>query len=178
MTKKILIFITLNLLVLIYLLWPLPAVPDLPQSLRSTEPGDTVQIANVKAFYTDFHRSDVMAYVRQNFQHPLVIRLNYPPEKAKEIYVDTIKSYYLEELVIPFKESLFINGFEWQNDVFTPAVAREANQLLIDGHVYYSKVTFRVFPTSLPTRLIVLVLFNFGLIALLAFYSRVFGRHD
>jgi hypothetical protein len=39
-------------------------------------------------------------------------RLNYPPEEAQTIIRDQTRSTYLEEVVHPFRESIFVNGFE------------------------------------------------------------------
>ncbi len=179
--KKILIsFILaiLNLIAVYYLLLPLPNLPDLPNSVRSQEPGDTVQISNVKAYYTNLSRDEVMAFYRQNYQSPLRINLNHPPEKAKEIIRNTIQSYYFEELIIPFKESLYINGFEWENDVFTKPEKRIKNQLEYEGVVYKSKVTIRNFPVSIPKRLISFILLE-SLLAFLYFnYRSMLKQHD
>ena len=156
MTKKnigLSILILFNLCSLLYLILPLPSVPDLPSSLKSIEPGDTVQIPNVNAYYTDQSRSEVMNFYYHTYKFPFVIHLNHPPERAKIIFKDTIQSYYLEELVIPFKASLFINGFEWQNDVFTPADKRAANKLMVGTQTFNAKITTRTFSTSIPARL-------------------------
>ena len=50
---KLKIFIIFNSLALYYLLTPTPIILDLPNSLKSIEPGDTIQIPNVKAFYNN-----------------------------------------------------------------------------------------------------------------------------
>lgn len=149
MIKKI-ILIFVNLLIVVYLAWPLPTLSDLPQSVKSTEPGDTVQMENVSAYFTDLERQDVISFYVNNYQtkHPLSFKINHPPETAKQIFVGTIQSYYLEEIVIPFKQSLFINGFDWQKDVFTKEDKKEANKMLVNGQEYRVKVTLRSFTTQ------------------------------
>ncbi len=62
MTKKLL-FIIFLILGTIYLILPAPKnFPYLPNSIKSIEPGDTVQIANVSAYYTDTSRKEVVDY--------------------------------------------------------------------------------------------------------------------
>ncbi len=149
-----LLLIVFNLLALAYLLSPLPQIPPLQNSVVSTEPGDTTQITNVKGYYTNLTRTEVMNFYRANYNGIFRIRLNHPPEKAKEIFRDTIQSYYLEEYVLPFKQSLFINGFEWENDVFTKPSDRAANRLVYQGKEYRAKINTRTFSASLPNRLV------------------------
>ena len=158
MNKKTVFFLTIllfiNLVALFYLISPVPTITDLPHSVKSTEEGDTTQMTNVSGYFTDQSRSQVIAFYDQIFQSPLKIHLNYPPEKSKTIFKDTMQSYYLEEFVIPFKESLFVNGYEWQNDVFTVPSKRAANKLLVGNQVYKAKITIRTFPTTLLQRFI------------------------
>jgi hypothetical protein len=156
MIKKALIFIffIFNILVIFYLLSPVPIISDLPNSIKSTEPGDTIQIPNVSAYYTNQTRTQVINYYKAIYYSPFRIILNHPPEKAREIIRDTLPSYYFEEFVIPFKESLYINGFEWENDVFTKPDKRVKNKLLFEGKEYKAKITIRTFPVSLEKRLI------------------------
>jgi len=149
MIKKI-ILICLNILIIIYLTWPIPTPPNLPQSVKSTEPGDTVQMENVSAYFTDLERPEVIDFYIKNYQskHPLAFKINHPPERAKQIFVGTIQSYYLEEIVIPFKQSLFINGFDWQKDVFTKDDKKEANKMFVNDQEYRVKVTLKTFTSS------------------------------
>ncbi|HBP51142.1 MAG: hypothetical protein US68_C0009G0025 [Candidatus Shapirobacteria bacterium GW2011_GWE1_38_10] len=156
MLKKLLpiIVVVVNAVFLTYLLIPTPTLKPLPNSVKSTEPGDTVQLKNVSAYYTNLSRTEIMNFYRSSYTNPLVIRLNYPPELSKIIFRDTIQSYYLEELSIPFKESLYINGFEWENDVFTKPEKRIKNKLLFEGIEYRAKITLKTIPTSIPVRLL------------------------
>ncbi len=156
MFKKILIFLfcAFNLLTVGYLLLPTPTLPNLVNSVKSDEVGDTIQISNVSAYYTNMTRSEVIDFYKAYYSGPLRIILNHPPEKAKTVIKDTIQSYYFEEFVLPFKESLYINGFEWENDVFTKAEKRIKNKLIFQGKEYKAKITIRTFPVSIPKRLI------------------------
>ncbi|MFH1561639.1 MAG: hypothetical protein ABID04_03620 [Patescibacteria group bacterium] len=153
------IYLALGLLLTIYLALPVPKMPptDLPESLKSTDPGDTIQLSNVSAYFTDWDRHQVLSFYTDQAQYPggITYRLNHPPEYARQIIRDTTQTYYLEEIVHPFKQSLFVNGFEWQNDVFTPVASRGQNAILVDGKTWSSKVTLRWFTSNLVSRVLV-----------------------
>lgn len=150
--KKIITILLLlppYLIISFYLLLPSPPpLPPLPDSLKSVEPGDTVQIPGVSAYYSDHDRQTIISFYEQSFKKsafmgiPLpTFRINHPPEKSKQVYVDTMRSYYLEEIVHPFKESLYVNGFEWESDVFTRPDKRIKNKLMVGDQIFKSKVT-------------------------------------
>lgn len=143
-----------NVFALLYLISPVPKLSDLPNSVKSDEPGDTVQIQNVSAYYTNLSRTEVINFYKANYNGLFRIQLNHPPEKAKNIIRDTIQSYYLEEFVLPYKETLYINGFEWEKDVFTKPEKRIKNKLLYYGKEYQAKITLRTFPVPIYKRLI------------------------
>ncbi len=118
MAKKL--YFLVGILLSLYLLLPGPSLPppDLPESLKSTEPGDTIQLTRVSAYYTQKQREEVISFYDDYYSHspflnlPFIsYRLNHPPEHAREIWADTKQSYYLEEIVHPFAGSLFVNGF-------------------------------------------------------------------
>jgi len=161
--KRYFIFLIaiVNLLIIFYLIKPIPPIPDLPNSLKSDLPGDTVQIKNVKGYFTNMSRTEVINFYKASYGGFTRIILNHPPEKSKEIFVDTMQSYYLEEFIIPFKESLYINGFEWENDVFTKPEKRIVNKLLYQGKEFKSKITIRTFPVSIPKRIFFLFFTEF-----------------
>ncbi len=142
----------LNIPLVYYLLQPFPVIPNLGQELQSNLPGDTVQVPNIKAFFTNWNRSQVIAYYKSNLPKPYIL-LNHPPERAKEVIRDEIQSYYLQEFVFPLKGSVYINGFEWKNDVFTPESSRLKNKILVGQMAYDSKVTARWYSSSIFGRL-------------------------
>jgi len=174
MIKTLLKFILIifNLLAVFYLVTPTPAIKDLPDSVKSTLPGDTVQLKNVSGYFTNLSRTEVMNFYQSFYNGPLLIRLNHPPEKSKTIFRDTIQSYYLEELVIPFKESLFINGYEWEKDVFTKPEKRIANKLIYNGVTYSAKITTKTFPTPIFYRLLAFFFTETSLILILYIYRK------
>lgn len=142
-----------NLLSLWYLLSPLPTIPSLTNAIKSDLPGDTVQLKNVSGFFTNQSRTEVMNFYKANFVGLFRIHLNHPPERSKDVILDTIQSNYLEEYILPFKESIFINGFEWQNDPFTKPEKRIVNKLIYKDQEYFAKITIKTYPTSIPQRL-------------------------
>jgi len=144
-----LFFVFFIILGTLYLVLPAPKdFPDLPGAVKSIEPGDTVQIANVSAYYTDMPRKEAVDFYFKYFSRspflgiPLITyKLNHPPERIREILRDTQQSTYVEELVHPLRESVFVNGFEWNNDPFTPSKSRAKNILTVNGKTYRFKVT-------------------------------------
>lgn len=147
--KKIFLklFCCFILLFLLYLLIPSPAEPPpLPDSRKSTEPGDTIEIPGLFAYYTNMSRQDTISFYRKYFSQSklfgiplLTYRLNHPPEYVWEVIRDTIHSSFLEELVHPFRESLYINGYEPENDPFNKTGQKYAN-FSFDNKEYSMKV--------------------------------------
>jgi hypothetical protein len=173
MIKKILIafLIVFNIYAVIYLISPTPTPPDLANSVKSDEPGDTIQLKNVSAYYTNMTRTEVINFYKAYYSSPFRIILNHPPEKSKEIIKDTIQSYYFEEFALPFKESLFINGFEWENDVFTKPEKRIKNKLIFKDKEYKAKITLKTIPVSVPKRLIAFFLTEASIISIICLYK-------
>jgi hypothetical protein len=179
MNKVLIIFLVIfNILAVTYLSVPLPHIPDLTNSVRSTLPGDTTQLKNVSGYFTNLSRTEVITFYKANLNGPLRIQLNHPPEKAKEVITDTIQSYYLEEFVFPFKGSVFINGYDWQNDVFTKPEKRIANKLIYNGAEYQSKITVKSYPTTLVQRLIGFFGSEILLIAICWCYQSFLKKHE
>jgi len=176
MVRKIFISILIifNLFAVFYLTSNTPTLPDLPNSIKSDLPGDTVQISNVSAYFTNMTRTEVMNFYKAYYSGLFRINLNHPPERSKEIFVNTMQSYYLEEFVLPFKESLYVNGFEWENDVFTKVENRSKNKLVYNNKEYKAKITIRRFPTTIPNRLIAFFSTEIGLIIIVIVLKKIF----
>lgn len=167
-----------NALSLTYLLIPTPTLKDLPNSAKSTEPGDTIQLKNVSAYYTNLSRTEVINFYKSSYTGPILIRLNHPPELSKTIIKDTIQSYYFEEFYLPFKESLYINGFEWENDVFTKPEKRIKNKLIFEGKEYRSKITLKTIPTSIPYRLTAFFATEVALLSICFIYIKLIKKNE
>ncbi len=155
------VWLAIGILFTFYLLLPGPKLPPpgLPGGLKSTEPGDTVQIENLSAYFTNKDRKEVVSFYEDYFSHsgflniPLpTLKLNHRPEYAKRVIKDTIQTYYFEELVHPFRESLFINGFDWQKDVFTSEESKAKNKLKAGGQIWQAKATLYWFPSNVFIR--------------------------
>lgn len=157
------VFIIFSILLLVYLLAPGPnsikSFSDLPNSAKSDLPGDTVQVPNVAGYFSNQYRSDVTNFYKLSYKNLtwlpfLPIRLNYPPEFAYTAIKDQTQSTYLEELVYPLRDSLFINGFEpfYQDGTIKfPG----ADLLGFQGSYYQTKATIRFYPSPIWVRALV-----------------------
>lgn len=133
-----------------YLTLPSPALPVLADSARSDEPGDTVQHPDQSAYYTfRDSRSDILDELQRKFgvadswTARLSYRLNYRPEEVGELVRDQLRSYYLEEVVHPLRESLFINVFDPAKSPMIGDDKREQSKMYLHGQYYPLKVTLR-----------------------------------
>lgn len=147
---------------LIYMLWPGPAkisdFPALPESFKSQLEGDTVQIPNVSAFFSNNFRDFAIPFYLGNYQNltklpfpPL--RLNYPPEFSWTAIKKHTDSTYLEELIYPLRDSLYVNGFEpfyadGQPKYWGATTFEEG------GQSFFTKTTLRFYPSPFWARII------------------------
>lgn len=160
------IYIIFCFLFLIYMILPstksIVDFPALPNSDKSTLSGDTYQIPNVAAYFSNNWRQFVVDFYAKNYQQktPLPfepIRLNHPPEFAWNVIKRHTDSTYLEELVYPLKDSLYVNGFEPFYEDGSPKFWGSAK--LNEGkNLWFTKTTLRFYPSSLFIRLIVYLL--------------------
>src|SRR5258708_6018642 len=132
---------------LVYLAKPapfdFPAPP--PGSFQSVEDAD-IESPLRRAYFTNYTREQVIAHYKNQFRMKnITLELNYPPEDAQTLIRDQTRSYYLEELVHPFRESLYINGF-------IPQVAKD--DIWYKGVHYEEKITIKYVPGSLGIRIL------------------------
>ncbi len=146
----------------VYLVLPSPSLPDLDSSTRSQESGDTWQHPDQKGFYTDKTRPQVLSEMQSKFSVSFLgitlpsYRLNYRPEESYELVRDQTPSYYLEEVLYPFRESLFVNGWEPFNTPQYKNIDPSVRPYLeYQGKVYLSKITLRPVYSNPAYRLIV-----------------------
>ncbi len=131
----------------IYTLAPNPKFPNPPPgALQSKEPGDSEDLSVRRAYFTNFTREEVMKHYQNEFKG---YRLNYPPEEAATIIRDQTRSTFLEEIVHPFRESFYVNGFEPKN-------AKDAIE--IAGLPWRQKITVKYVPSNLIFRSFVMIL--------------------
>ena len=158
MIKKI--SIVLFLLGLVYILSPGPSsiddFPPIPNSLKSDEPGDTVQVPNVAAYFSDYDRSQITKFYKESYRKNFFfggfippVTLNYPPIAAYQYVRDLLQlSTFLEEYVYPLKGSVFINGYEqsvWRHIKGLPP-KENGDFMQIKEQFFKSKTTIRYYP--------------------------------
>lgn len=156
------VYILFSVFFIFYLLLPNPKFPEPPpDALQSEEAADT-ETALRRAYFTNFTRAEVLSHYSQQLNSSPFLniilptyRLNYPPEEAQTIIRDQTRSTFLEEIVHPFRESLFVNGFEPRE---------EKDTIFIDGKKWRQKIIVRFVPSSTYTRVFL------GLITLLLIY--------
>ena len=146
-------YIFFSILLIFYLVLPDYSFPKPPpDALQSKEPGDS-ETSLRRAYFTNFTREEVLSHyseqlsISEQLNLPLpTYRLNYPPEEAQTIIRDQARSTYLEEIVHPFRESLFVNGFEPKE---------EKDAIFIEGRDWQQKITVRYVPSNIYVRLVV-----------------------
>lgn len=145
------------------MLWPGPSrieqVPPLPNSIKSTLEGDTIQIPNVAAYFSDNFREFVAPFYRSEYKKltkfpfpPL--NLNHPPEYSWIAIKKHTDSTYLEEFVYPLRSSLYVNGFEPFYSDGQPKYWG-ATKFETEGKSSYTKTTLRFYPSPFWIRFLV-----------------------
>ncbi len=145
---------------IIYLIQPSPDLPSLADSTRSDEPGDTIQHPDQAAYYTDRdNREKILGELQKKFGlprfSPVNYRLNYRPEEVGTLVRDQLRSYYLEEVVHPLRESLYINVLDPAKTPLIDDDKREQAKMYLHGRFYPVKVTLRPVYSKVSGRLIV-----------------------
>jgi len=160
MKLKIFIAVFVYLLGLLYLVLPSPIYPDLSSAERSDEPGDTWQNPDQKGYYTNLTRAEVFSQVQSKYTVKFMgltipsYRLNYRPEEAFTLVRDQLNSYYLEEIVYPFRESLFVNGWEpTHSPRYVGKAPDEIPNISFRGVPFMSKVTFKPINSLVVSRI-------------------------
>lgn len=155
MIKKVfgILYLGFSILFFGYLIFPNPNFPTPPPGdVQSKEPGDTESPLR-RAYFTNDTREEVMQNYKQQFETSTFLniklptyRLNYGPEEAQAIIRDQTRSTFLEEIVHPFRESVFVNGFE-------PKEAKDA--VVVDTVAWRQKITVRYVPSNLFIRILI-----------------------
>lgn len=153
--------IVISALFLVYLALPGPDFPAPPPDATQSEEKADTETSLRRAYFTNFPRQEVVDYYREAFgKGPLglalpSIRLNYPPEDAQTLIRDQTRSTFLEEIVHPFRESVYVNGFEPKE---------KKDDVWYKGVDFRQKIIIKHHPSS------VLVRFPLGLLAIAATY--------
>jgi len=159
-------YLVCSIIFLIYLFLPNPDLPEpTSDSLQSNEPAD-IETSLRRGYYTDQSRADVLTHYQLEFSRsaffnmPLpTYRLNYPPEEAQTLIRDQARSTFLEEIVHPFRESLFVNGFEPKED---------KDAIVVNGKKWNQKIIVRFVPSNRVVRS------SIGIVVLLLIYVLIF----
>lgn len=161
MIKKF--FVIFSILFFIYMAWPGPSRIDqfapLPNSSKSTLEGDTIQIPNVSAYFSDNFREFVMPFYLKNYwsltRFPFPpLRLNHPPEYSWIAIKKHTDSTYLEELIYPLRSSLYVNGIEPFYSNGQPKYWG-ATKFEVEGKSLFTKTTLRFYPSTFWARFLV-----------------------
>lgn len=163
MIKKKL-FVAFSVLLLVYMLWPGPIkisdfVP-LSFSSKSTLAGDNIaQVSNAAAYFSNNYREFVIPFYSKNYQglshFPLPpLKLNHPPEYSWNVIKKHTDSTYLEELVYPLRDSLYVNGFEPFYSNGQPKFWG-STKFDADGQSFFTKTTLRYYPSGTIVRILV-----------------------
>lgn len=168
MSRTRMVILIIFFLGLVYLLWPSPSsvedFPAIPDSLRSDEPGDTVQVPNITAYFSQYDRNRITNFYKDyftkaNFFIIPPISLNHPPEEAYQYVRDQQISTFLEEYVFPLRGSIFVNGYEpvVENQIRNMPSNFFGNMIHIKGNYYASKTTLRYHPVPVLWRVVVYI---------------------
>lgn len=104
------VFALFGITLLIYLAWPPPKFPTtLWDFVSSTEPADK-ETPMRRGYYTNLTRQQLMSHYTKEFGWGE--RLNYPPEEAQTLIRDQTRATFLEEIVHPMRESIYVAGNE------------------------------------------------------------------
>ena len=136
----------------LYLALPSFSFPEPPpDSIQSQEPAD-LESSLRRGYFTNYSRDEVISWYENQFDRPALLNikmptllLNYPPEEAQTIIRDQTSSTFLQELVHPFRESVYINGFR-------PPVTGNSPPFLVDGRHWQQKIIIRTVSTSIWVR--------------------------
>ncbi len=189
-SKKSLILITFFLIGLIYILSPGPDSIDdfeaIPDSLKSDEPGDTYQVPEVAAYFSDFNRESITNFYRDDFREKFIfgwifppISLNYPPIAAYQYVRDLLQqSTFLEEYIYPLRGSIFVNGYEphVEKEIKKFTHDKSGGPMQIKGQYFKSKTTIRFYPVSAHLALLTYLGIWVALILLFRLFEKVVGE--
>jgi len=145
------LYLVFSGVLILYLALPNPDFPSqIPDSLQSNEPGDLEDPLR-RSYFTNLTRDEVLEYYEKQFTQETILgftlptyRLNYPPEEAQTLIRDQTRSSYLEEIVHPLRESIFVNGFIPES---------EKDTILIKESVWFQKITVKFVPSNTILRI-------------------------
>lgn len=150
-----------------------------PDSFKSQEPAD-LESSLRQGYFTNYSRAEVLFWYGSQFDHVKVFGfdlklptplLNYPPEEAETLIRDQTSSTFLQEYVHPFRESMFINGFE-------PKTTNNEPAFLVDGKSYQQKIIVRMVPSNVFVREFLFVVSAFGMLIIYNAFRIVLKKNE
>ena len=163
------------------MVWPGPTTiaqfPPLPNAEKSKLEGDTIQVSNVSAYFSDNFREFATNFYRKNYQtlsgFPFPpITLNHPPEYSWNVIKRHTDSTYLEEFVYPLRDSIYVNGLELFYQDGTPKFWG-ITKFELGEKKYFTKVTLRFFPSQLLPRILVWIGIIISLVFLFSLAKKI-----
>ena len=147
------VYIIYAIIFLIYLGLPNLNFPEPPtDSLMSNEPGD-IENPSIRSYFTDYSREDIISHYKKGFSKNSILGipmptfvLNYPPEEAKIIIKQQTRSTFLQEIVHPLRESIFINGFE---------AKEEKDTIFINNKIWKYKINVKLVSSNILNRFVI-----------------------
>lgn len=141
------LFIFFGITLLIYLALPAPVFPKTLWDFESsTEPADQESPMR-RGYFTNLTREQLIDHYAKEFRWGK--QFNYPPEDAQTLVRDQTHATFLEEIVHPMRESLFIAGNKIQS-------GKEPFE--IDGKKFNQKVIVKYVDSNIFVRLAVGIL--------------------
>jgi hypothetical protein len=157
MLKRILIIVFAIVCIIFvgYLVLPNPTFPKPPpDSLKSQEPAD-LESPLRQGYFTNYTRAQVIAWYENQYDYSSFLHLklptylfNYPPEEAQTLIRDQTSSTFLQELVHPLRESIYINGFK-------PPSYEDEPIFFVGGKHWVEKIIIKSVPSPLWARLVI-----------------------
>lgn len=145
-----------------YLALPNPDFPNPPSdAVQSSEPGDT-ETPLRRAYFTNYTRQEVINHYKKEYSNLPFLRFNYPPEDSQTIIRDQTRSTYLEEITHPFRESIYINGFEPDS---------QKDTITINGQNWRQKIIIKQVNSNVLSRLLIMTLTLVAGLALMREYK-------
>lgn len=146
-------YIITSIIFFVYLIIPNPTFPNKPEeALQSDEPAD-IESFYRRAYFTNLDREEVMRHYLAEMKEVGLFRLklptyrlNYPPEESQTIIRDQTRSTYLEEIVHPFRESIYVNGFEPKN---------EKDKIFIQEKLWVQKIIIKQINSTVFVRFLI-----------------------
>lgn len=178
MLKNVLkvLFIIFCITGIAYLALPNFSFPNPPSdSIQSQEPAD-LETPLRRAYFSNYSRQEVLDWYGKQFDHSnfFGIKLptflfNYPPENAQTLIRDQTSSTFLQEFTHPFRESIYINGFQ-------PSTSNGLPVLSVDGKGWQQKIIIRQVSSNVWIREVIFVFSAVMIVVIYNSFEKLFKK--